>query len=143
MEAQLLDVPTAIARSRRLRRVVRALARLVNPAVLAIAGRRWMPVVGVIHHRGRRTGRIYSTPLGMRELDGLYYVPRTFGESAAWHRNLMAAGWVEATYRGRRRRLVPDGRADLGQAGPAFPAYERLLLGLLGIDDFAVLRATG
>src|SRR5205823_14255345 len=52
----------------RARRVIRAVARLVNPVVLLVAGRRWMPVVGVMHHRGRRSGRAYATPLGMRPL---------------------------------------------------------------------------
>jgi deazaflavin-dependent oxidoreductase (nitroreductase family) len=139
MNGHKLDAPGAIARSPRLRRLVRALARLLNPLVLSIAGRRWMPIVGVIHHRGRRTGRAYATPLGMRELDGRYYVPRTFGDHAAWHLNLVAAGAVDATYLGRRRRLVLAATADLRQAAPAFPVYERALFSLLGIDDFAVL----
>ena len=141
MRIHLVDAPAAIARSSRLRRLVRALARLFNPLVLLAAGRGWMPVVGVVHHRGRRTGRLYSTPLGMRELGGRYYVPRTFGDRAAWHLNLLAAGTVEATYRGRRTRLVPAGAADLAAARDAFPAYERLLFALLGIDDFEVLQA--
>src|SRR5205807_309686 len=41
----------------RTRRVIRSVARLVNPLVLRIAGGRHMPVVGIIHHRGRKTGR--------------------------------------------------------------------------------------
>ena len=36
----------------RARRVVRFAARFVNPLVLLAAGRRWMPVVGILHHRG-------------------------------------------------------------------------------------------
>ena len=39
------------------RRVIRSAARLVNPLVLRIAGRRQMAVVGIIHPRGRKTGR--------------------------------------------------------------------------------------
>ncbi|HEV2026905.1 MAG TPA: MFS transporter, partial [Candidatus Dormibacteraeota bacterium] len=48
----------------RARRVIRFVARFVNPIVLLVAGRRWMPVVGIIHHRGRRSGRDYATPIG-------------------------------------------------------------------------------
>jgi hypothetical protein len=29
---------------------------VVNPLVLRIAGRRYMPIVGIVHHRGRTTG---------------------------------------------------------------------------------------
>jgi hypothetical protein len=46
--------------------VIRSVARLVNPLVLRIAARRHMPVVGIVHHRGRKTGRPYATPLGIR-----------------------------------------------------------------------------
>jgi hypothetical protein len=44
--------------------VIRSAARLVNPLVLRIVGRRHMPVVGIVHHRGRKTSRVYATPLG-------------------------------------------------------------------------------
>ena len=40
----------------RTRRVIRSVARLVNPLVLRITGRQHMPVVGIVHHRGRKTG---------------------------------------------------------------------------------------
>lgn len=38
------------------RRSIRLVARFVNPLVLAMAGRRWMAIVGILHHRGRRSG---------------------------------------------------------------------------------------
>ena len=41
----------------RTRRLIRAVARMVNPLVLRIAGRRHMPVLGIVHHRGRKSGR--------------------------------------------------------------------------------------
>src|SRR2546428_1379790 len=76
----------------RTRRAVRSIARFVNPVVLQIAGRRWMPILGVLHHRGRQSGRTYSTPLGMRRLGDHFVMPRTFGENAAWYLNGLAAG---------------------------------------------------
>ena len=69
----------------RTRRVIRSVARLVNPLVLRIAGRRHMPVVGIVHHRGRKTGRPYATPLGIRPAAaGGFVMPLTFGEAAGW-----------------------------------------------------------
>jgi hypothetical protein len=38
--------------------VIRSAARLVNPLVLRIAGRRHMPVVGIVRHRGRKTAAL-------------------------------------------------------------------------------------
>src|SRR5207245_8627347 len=90
----------------RTRRAVRFAARLINPAVLLIAGRRWNPIVGILHHRGRSSGRAYATPLGMRPLGDTFVMPRTFGADAAWYRNVLAAGGCVVTYRGRDFTLV-------------------------------------
>jgi deazaflavin-dependent oxidoreductase (nitroreductase family) len=136
----MLRATTLMARSPGVRHAIRAIARLVNPLVLLVAGRRWMPILGIVHHRGRSTGRQYSTPLGMRPLGGALVVPRTFGAGAAWYRNLVAAGWVEVTYRGRTWRVGTPQLRDLYAVAAAFPRYERSLIELLGIDDFVVLR---
>jgi deazaflavin-dependent oxidoreductase (nitroreductase family) len=124
----------------RTRRVVRSVARFVNPVILLIAGRRWMPILGILHHRGRRTGRSYATPLGMRPLGNSFIMPRTFGEDAAWYRNVLAAGGCVVTYRGRDYMLVEPEVIDYGTAAPAFPRYERLQFRLIGINEYLRLR---
>jgi deazaflavin-dependent oxidoreductase (nitroreductase family) len=112
----------------------------VNPLVLAIAGRRWMPVLGVLHHRGRRSGRMHSTPLGMRPFGDGFVMPRTFGDDAAWYRNVVAAGGCVVTYRGRDYELVEPEVIDYQGAAPAFPRYERLQFRLVGIEQFLRMR---
>ncbi len=124
----------------RARRTVRFVARLVNPLVLGIAGRRWMPILGVLRHRGRRSGRIYATPLGMRPFGDGFVMPRTFGASAAWYRNVLAAGWCVVTYRGRDYELVDPEVIDYPAAAPAFPRYERLQFRLVGINEYLRMR---
>jgi hypothetical protein len=117
------------------RRVIRAVARFVNPPVLAIAGRRHMPIVGIVHHRGVRTGRRYATPLGVRRLGDGFVMPLTFSESAHWYRNTVAAGGCVVTY------LDADHKATapevIGVMGAhAFPRYERLLFRIIGINEY-------
>jgi deazaflavin-dependent oxidoreductase (nitroreductase family) len=124
----------------RTRRLVRSVARFVNPVVLLIAGRRWNPVVGILHHRGRRSGRAYATPLGMRPLGDTFVIPRTFGEDAAWYRNVLAAGGCVVTYRGTDYTLVEPEVIDYAAAAPAFPRYERLQFRLIGINQYLRLR---
>jgi deazaflavin-dependent oxidoreductase (nitroreductase family) len=122
------------------RRVVRFAARLINPLVLLIAGRRWMPILGVLRHRGRRSGRTYATPLGMRPFGDTFVMPRTFGEDAAWYLNVRAAGWCVVTYLGRDYRLVGPEIVDYATAAPAFPRYELLQFRLVGINQFLRMR---
>jgi deazaflavin-dependent oxidoreductase (nitroreductase family) len=124
----------------RARALVRSAARLINPVVLLIAGRRWMPVLGVLHHRGRRSGRMYGTPLGMRPMGSAFVIPRTFGENAAWYLNVRAAGWGIATYRGRDYTLIDPEVVDYGTAAPAFPRYELLQFRLVGINEYLRLQ---
>src|SRR5258708_19461276 len=85
------NTTNAINLGPRARRAVRFVAAFVNPIVLLIAGRRWMPVVGILRHRGRRSGRLYATPIGMRPLGDSFVIPRTFSDNAAWYLNIKPA----------------------------------------------------
>jgi deazaflavin-dependent oxidoreductase (nitroreductase family) len=127
----------------RARRAVRFVARFVNPLVLLIAGRRWMPVVGILRHRGRRSGRIYTTPIGMRRLGDSFVIPRTFSDNAAWYLNIRAAGGATAKYLGRTYQLVEPEVVDYATAKPAFPRYELLQFRLIGINEYLRLRIAG
>ncbi len=124
------------------RRIIRFAARLINPVVLAIAGRRWMPILGVLHHQGRQSGRMYATPLGMRPLGSTFFMPRTFGKNAAWYLNVQAAGagWCVVTYKGRDYKLIDPEVVDYATAAPAFPRYELLQFRLVGINEYLRLQ---
>lgn len=122
------------------RRIVRYAARLINPLILLIAGRRWMPVLGVMRHRGRQSGRMYATPLGMRPLGNAFLMPRTFGENAAWYLNVRAAGWCIVTYKGRDYTLIDPEVVDYATAAPAFPRYELAQFRVVGINEYLRLR---
>jgi len=133
--------PNALRLGPRARRLIRSVARVVNPLVLRFAGRRHMPVLGILHHRGRKTGQAYATPLGIRPAAaGGFVMPLTFGEAAGWYRNVRAAGSAVITWRGRDHTVA--GPVIVGEevALPEFPRYERLALRLIGVRQFAWLR---
>jgi deazaflavin-dependent oxidoreductase (nitroreductase family) len=122
------------------RRVIRFLAGLINPLSLVIAGRRWMPILGVLRHRGRSSGRLYATPLGMRPLGDSFVMPLTFSENAGWYRNVEAAGWCVVTYLGRDYTVIDPQVIDYAAAAPAFPRYELLQFRLAGINEYLRMR---
>ena len=122
------------------RSAVRFVARFVNPLTLLIAGRRWMPVVGVLVHRGRKSGRLYRTPLGMRPFGTSFVMPLTFSEDAGWYRNVRASGWCLVRYKGREHTLVAPEVIDYAAAAPAFPRYELLQFRLVGINEYLRMR---
>jgi deazaflavin-dependent oxidoreductase (nitroreductase family) len=132
----------AIRLGPRTRRLIRSIARAVNPVVLRFAGRRHLPVVGVIHHRGRRTGRQYATPLGVRPaIGGGFVIPLTFGEAAGWYHNIRAAGRCVITWRGEDHPVASPVIVDGATALAAFPRYELMALRLIGVRQFVWLRA--
>ena len=120
----------------RARNAIRFVARFVNPLTLLVAGQGWMRIVGVIRHRGRKSGRIHATPLGMRRLGDSFVMPLTFGDSAAWYRNVTASGSCEVTYMGRNYSLTDPEVIDYEAAAPAFPRYELLQFRFVGIAQY-------
>ena len=127
----------------RARRLIRAVARIVNPLVLRVAGRRHMPVLGIVHHRGRKTGRRYATPLGVRPAaDGGFVMPLTFSQASHWYQNIRAAEWCVVTYRGEDHTVAGPVIVDRATAFPSYPRYERLSLRLIGINEFVWLTGT-
>ncbi len=130
----------AIRLGPRAQRLIRAIARVVNPLVLRIAGRRHMPVLGIVHHRGRKSGRAYATPLGVRPaVGGGFVMPLTFSEASHWYQNIRAAGWCVITYQGTDHTVTGPRLVGRTTAGPAYPRYERLALRLIGLNEFVWL----
>lgn len=56
----------------------------------------------VLLHRGRKSGRLYHTPVNYAEVEGDVYVTAGFGKIADWYRNILAQPTLEV--------WLPDGR---------------------------------
>ncbi len=125
------------------RRVFRFMARLFNPLVLRIAGNRWMPLVGVVHHRGHRTGKAYTTPLAMRPDGDSFLLPLTLGDESHWYRNVRAAGFANVTYLGKTYKVGEPQVVGMDSARSAYPRYEQLLFRVVGIQHFLRLQKVG
>jgi hypothetical protein len=76
------------------RRVARFNRAVTNPIQLQYA---WLlPPWAVILHRGRRSGRLYRTPVNVFPRPGGCVVALTYGPQSDWVRNVLAAGsWGE------------------------------------------------
>ena len=87
----------------------RWLARLINRVGLnritrhVTAGARGF---GVIVHRGRKTGRVYRTPVNIFARRGGYTVALTYGTDSEWLRNALSAGSCWVVTSGRRVELI-------------------------------------
>jgi len=127
---------------RRSPRVVRLLAPIFNRPVLLIAGTRFLPFWALIRHRGRRSGRVYTTPVAARRTADGFAIPLAFGELADWCRNTLANGGCVIRWSGSdypvRDPVVVDAEAALA----AFRPLERRILRRVGIRKVMLVRGS-
>jgi deazaflavin-dependent oxidoreductase (nitroreductase family) len=91
----------------------------------------------VLLNRGRKSGRLYKTPLSILHESperGEIFVAPMFGRDADWYRNVIAGGLVEIHVRGKKRNVAwrELDEAERHAAREAFrgahPIYSRILL---------------
>ena len=88
---------------------------------------------------GRRSGRIYETPVNVfRHSDG-YVVALTYGAGADWVRNVLTTGVCDLITNGRRMRVIVSHIQHDEQLRPV-PAIVRPILGLIHVADFLHLK---
>ncbi|MDQ1538929.1 MAG: hypothetical protein QOE58_3322 [Actinomycetota bacterium] len=113
-----------------------ALNKLTRPLA------RWLPGLGVVVHRGRRSGRQFQTPVNVfPRPGGRYVLALTYGADTDWVRNVIAAGRCELLTRGRRIELTAP-RLFHDETRQEIRVLERLILGRLHVYDFLELRAS-
>ena len=120
------------------------LTRLLNPTIRRIAGRSGVPLLAVVSHRGRRSGRMYSTPIGAGSTGDAFLIPLTFGSTSDWCRNVLAAGgctvrWNGHEYAADDARVVDDVSA-VEELNAAFGPLTRIFLRAQGTREFLRLR---
>lgn len=110
----------------------RQLIRFVNPVMefilrAPLLHRIVSHTLMLISVRGRKTGRVYTTPVGFHWLDDAMYVPT----ASTWSRNLRGGARVVLTYRGRPR----GGHGELIEDTGEVAAVYRRLLDEVGIGN--------
>lgn len=76
----------------------------LDPFMLPLAKR--LPAFGVLTHRGRRSGRVYHTPVNVFRRGGSYFFILTYGADVDWVKNVLASGSCSVETRGRCVKLV-------------------------------------
>src|SRR4051794_11373988 len=108
--------------------------RVVNPLAARVVGS--FPPYAMLEHRGRRSGRVYRSPIVALPTRGGVLVALTFGSRSDWVRNVRATGTARLLYAGRWWEL--DSPLVLGprEALPLAPAPLRPLLHLIGFREY-------
>jgi deazaflavin-dependent oxidoreductase (nitroreductase family) len=98
----------------------------------------WMPGLGVVSHRGRRSGRRYQTPVNVFRAGNGYVFALTYGPDTDWVKNILAAGGCELRTRGQAIQLGSP-RLFHDESRSGIRPVERQVLRILDVADFLSL----
>lgn len=123
-----MPLPRSLARANRVG---------LNRVVVHIAGR--IPGFALMNHRGRRSGRPYTTPVNAFRIGNGYRFALTYGSGSDWVRNVLEAGECDATVRGRTVHLV-DPRLEKDPGARWAPGPVAAVLRRIGADTYLQCR---
>jgi deazaflavin-dependent oxidoreductase (nitroreductase family) len=99
----------------------------------------YLPGFGVVVHCGRKTRRLYQTPVNVFRHEGGYVIALTYGPQSDWVRNVIAAGGCTLKTRGHTVRLTRP-RLFHDERRRALPPPARLIGALANFSDFLQLQ---
>jgi deazaflavin-dependent oxidoreductase (nitroreductase family) len=97
-----------------------------------------LPGFGIVEHVGRRSGRVFRTPVNVFRRPGGYIIALTYGPNSDWVRNVLARGGCVLQTRGRRLRLV-NARLVHDPRRRGLPTALRWVGALGDVADFVTL----
>jgi len=108
--------------------------RVVRPFVHRVPG------FAIMIYPGRRSGRLYRTPMKVFRDGDDYIFALTYGSFAHWVKNVLAAGGAELQI-GNRRVALTDPRVFFDPKRSLMPLPVRLFLRVLGVTEFLRMRS--
>ena len=120
---------------RRLLRPILAFARVLNPAVMRLAGRRGVPIT-LVRHRGRHSGQRYANPVIAFQTGDGFVISLPYGSGANWCRNILVSGAASIRWQGVEHPVVRAEVLGPAEALPLFPAALRPVLRLVRLRQF-------
>jgi len=100
----------------------------------------WLPGFGIITHVGRKSGKVYHTPINVFRVPNGFAIALTYGRESEWVKNVLAANQCELQTRGRHYRLSHP-TIEHDPTRKQFPFPVRIVLGIVGANDFMQLSS--
>jgi deazaflavin-dependent oxidoreductase (nitroreductase family) len=139
--ALLIFVAIALSGMLMMRYRKKSLARFNLAVTNRITGQfaGWLPLFGIITHVGRKSGKVYHTPVNVFRTPNGFAIALTYGRESEWVKNVVAAAGCELQTGGRHYRLS-DPTIVHDPTRKQFPLLVRVVLGIVGANDFMNLE---
>jgi len=106
---------------------------VTNRITSRFAGR--LPGFGILTHVGRKSGKVYRTPVNVFRAPAGFFIALTYGRESEWVKNVLAASGCQLETQGVRYRLsAPIVVHDTTRR--RFPLFVRVILRIIGANDF-------
>lgn len=98
----------------------------------------WLPGFGILTHVGRKSGKVYRTPINVFRASNGFIIALTYSSKSEWVKNVLAAGGCELNTHGRKYQLSAP-KVVHDPTRRRFPIPVRLVLMLVGADEYVEL----
>jgi hypothetical protein len=115
---------------------------VLNRATLKISGASHSPI-STVGHMGRHSGKLYQTPIIVGRDGAGFVFALTYGVEVDWYRNVMAAGRCTLIWHGKKYSLENPEPIAVEAALPPFALPLRLILRIMGIQNFFRMECYG
>jgi len=94
----------------------------------------WLPGFGILTHVGRKSGRVYRTPVNVFRAPNGFIIALTYSSQSEWVKNVLAAGRCELRTVGRTYQLSTP-KVVRDPSRQRFPVPVRIVLRVVGADE--------
>jgi deazaflavin-dependent oxidoreductase (nitroreductase family) len=98
----------------------------------------WLPGFGILTHVGRKSGKVYRTPINVFRASNGFIIALTYSSQSEWVKNALAAGGCELQTRGKKYQ-VSEPKVVHDPTRQRFPIPVRLALRIVGADEYMEL----
>jgi deazaflavin-dependent oxidoreductase (nitroreductase family) len=98
----------------------------------------WLPGFGILKHVGRKSGKVYRTPVNVFRPRNRFIIGLTYSSKSEWVKNVIAAGRCELKTRGKLYRLSAP-KVVRDPTRRQFPIPVRVVLRIVGADEYMEL----
>ena len=101
----------------------------------------WLPGFGILTHAGRKSGKVYRTPINVFRASNGFIIALTYSSQSEWVKNMLAAGGCELKTRGKTYQLSAP-KVVRDSTGRRFPVLVRVVLRIVGANEYMELSTT-
>jgi deazaflavin-dependent oxidoreductase (nitroreductase family) len=101
----------------------------------------WLPGFGILTHVGRKSGKVYRTPINVFRASNGFIIALTYSSQSEWVKNVLATGGCELKTRGKEYQLSAP-KVVRDPTRRRFPIPVRVVLRIVGADEYMELSQT-